>query len=158
MGKKGDLLRAQKAQRVTYTFTAEQLRQHDEAVVSEYRKTIMDRVRADAAELDRQRMAEFTRRSEELWAEREKRFKTGYLQGDTMAMASSMMPVAIKILVEEFRWTPVRNGHRTRLQRFAEGVIEEMNRIGHDENLDIMRYADEVEDKYGVCFKLEDAE
>ena len=32
MGKKGDLLRAQKAQKAVYTFTGEQLRKRDEAM------------------------------------------------------------------------------------------------------------------------------
>ena len=73
-----------------------------------------------------------------------------------MAMASAMMTTAIAVLVEDFGWTPVRNGHRTRLKRFAERVVEEMTRIGQDENLDIMRYADEVDEKYGVSFNLED--
>lgn len=38
MGKKGDLLRAQKAQTSTYTFTREQLKAHDMAVVEDYKK------------------------------------------------------------------------------------------------------------------------
>ena len=32
MGKKGDLLRAQKAQNTTYTFTAAQLQEHDDFI------------------------------------------------------------------------------------------------------------------------------
>ena len=44
MGRKGDLLRQAKAQRVTYTFTAEQLRQHDDAVRAADRKLMMKRM------------------------------------------------------------------------------------------------------------------
>lgn len=161
MGKKGDLLRAMKAQRVTYTFTREQLMQHDEAVKAEYRKTMMERVRDEADAFDQERDAEFTEKINRLWNEREQRFKTGYLRGDVMAMASAMMAVAIRVLVEDFGWPPVplvRRGHRTRLERFAERVVEEMTRIGQDETLDIMRYADEVDEMYGVSFNLEDDE
>lgn len=158
MGKMGALLRAQKAQKATYTFTAEQLRARDEALKASWKKDVMARVLDDARELDRQRMEEFTKRSNELWAERERRFKTGYQQGDVLAMASALMSITVAVLVEDFHWTPVRNGHRTKLQRFCEGVIERMNVIGQDENLDIMRYSDEIDKKYGVSFLMEDAE
>ena len=73
-------------------------------------------------------------------------------------MASAMMSVAIAVLVEDFHWTPVRNGHRTKLQRFAEAVTDRMNEIGTNEDLDIIRYADEIDKRYGVNFKMEDEE
>ena len=155
-GKKGDLLRAEKAKRATYTFSAQQLREHDEAVKREYSKSIVERTKAELERYERDREEEFNKRIEEVWAERERRFKTGHQQGDTMAMASAMMSVTIPVLVENFGWKPIVPGHKTRLQRFCELVIEEMNRIGHDENLDIMRYADEVDKNYGVKFMMDD--
>ena len=70
MGKMGALLRAQKAQQATYTFTAEQLRARDEALKAEWKKTAFERVLEDARELDRKRMEEMNSRITELWAER----------------------------------------------------------------------------------------
>lgn len=158
MGKKGDLLRAQKAARVTYTFTREQLMEHDIAVRRAYREDIMARVQADADELDKKRTDELNAKITRLWDDREKRFKTGYEQGDALAVASALMSVAVAELVEGFGWTPVRNGHKTRLQRFCEGVSERLNHLHEQERVDIVLYAEEVERLYGVSFMMEDAE
>ena len=73
-----------------------------------------------------------------------------------MALASAMMSAAVVVLVENFGWKPVPDkprGRKTRLQRFCETVIVEMNRAGE---MNLMRYADEVDKKYGVAFGLED--
>lgn len=158
MGKKGRALREAKAANVTYTFTQAQLLEHDIAVRMAYKKDIMNRVKADADEMDRKRTDEFNAKIHELWDERERKFKTGYLQGDALAMACAMLNITVAVLVEDFRWVPVRNGHRTRLQRFCEGVTERMNKIASDEREDIIRYAESVEKRYGVTFMMEDAE
>jgi vacuolar-type H+-ATPase subunit H len=165
MGRKGDLLRQLKAERVTYSFTAEQLREHDRQVIDAYKKQADQHMRKvwkeyddRQREMEKKRDKEFSDRVNALWSEREKRFKTGYQQTDTMAMASALLTITVKVLVEDFGWVPIRNGHRTRLRRFAERVCEEITRIGTDENLDIMRYADEIDQKYGVSFMMEDDE
>ena len=158
MGRKGDLLRAAKAQASTYTFTRAQLEAHDEAVKAEYRKSIMERVKAEAAEIDRQRDERFREKAEALWAERRDEFQTGSEMGDLQTAVAWMLAVSVRVLVERFGWVPIRNGHRTRLRRFAEGVLEELEKIQTDEKKDIIWYARETEDKYGVRFLTKDAE
>ena len=158
MGKKGDLLRAAKAQSVKYTFTRQQLEEHDEAVKAEYRKTIMERVKAEAAEIDRQRDERFREKAEALWAERRAEFQTGSEMGDMQTAVAWMLAVSVRVLVERFGWTPIRNGHHTRLRRFAEGVLEELDAIQADEKKDIIWYARKTEEKYGVRFLTKDAE
>ncbi len=158
MGRKGDLLRAAKAQSVKYTFTRQQLEEHDAAVKAEYRKTIMERVKSEAAEIDRQRDERFREKAEALWAERLAEFQTGTELGDLQTAVAWMLAVSVRVLVERFGWVPIRNGHRTRLRRFAEGVLEELDAIQADEKKDIIWYARKTEDEYGVRFLTKDAE
>lgn len=159
MGRKGDLLREQKTKRVVYTFTAEQLRARDEAMKAAWRKDAAARMTDHARELEEKIERDVRQRTNELWNDREARFRTGYRMGDALAMASAMMSVTIKVLIEDFKWKPIPDrprGRKTRIQRFAEAVTEEMNRISTDDDIDIIRFASEIEDKYGVSFMMED--
>lgn len=157
MGRKGDLLRAAKAQASTYTFTRAQLEAHDEAVKAEYRKTIMQRVKAEAEEIDRQRNERFREKAEAMWAERRAEFQTGSELGDMQTAVAWMLSVSVRVLVERFGWVPVRNERKVRLRRFADAVLEELEKV-QDEMQDIVWYARETERLYGVRFLTKDAE
>ena len=95
MGKKGDLLRAQKAQSRTYTFTQAQLDEHDRQV----------------------RMATLDRKKEELKAyardvldkdfEERNKLLCGNVEDVTLNVFSMLISISCKVLVEHFGWKPI---------------------------------------------------
>lgn len=75
MGKKGDLLRAQKMQRSTYTFTREQLEEHDRIVVEHAKEKIKRDLMAKMEIEYAEREAHVKKVIEEEWKSREELFK-----------------------------------------------------------------------------------
>ena len=95
MGKKGDALRAAKAQRATYTFTAAQLEEHDRQVRMRTLERKKDELRAYAREvLDRD------------FEERQK-LLTGDTTTVTLNVFSMLISISCKVLVEHFGWKPI---------------------------------------------------
>lgn len=140
MGKKGDLLRQQKAQRATYTFTAQQLEEHDRQI----------------------RMAAIQRKKEELkdyargvldadFAERQKLLE-GSVEDVTLNVFSMLISISCVVLVRDFGWKPIwkHTTSRNRLARFVTAVQAEAERLVNDELLDIRKYAAEAWDLTGV--------
>lgn len=146
MGKKGDLLRQQKAQRATYTFTAEQLQEHDRQVVSmalERKKTDLQAHVNDVLE------KEFEKRQQLL---------TGTAEDVTVELFSLLISVPCRVLVERFGWPPIwkHSTSRNRLTRFATAVQEEVESILNDECKDIRKYAEEAYEITGVKFEADE--
>lgn len=143
MGKKGDLLRAQKAQRATYTFTAEQLEEHDR------------QVRAATLERKKEELRAYARGVlDQDFAERQKLLE-GSATDVTATVFSMLISISCRVLVERFSWTPIwkhTNG-RNRLVRFVNAVQEEAERLINDELLDIRKYAAETYEITGVKFE-----
>lgn len=148
MGKKGDLLRAQKAQRATYTFTAAQLEEHDRQV----RMAALDRKKEELKAYARGVL-------DEDFAERQK-----LLSGDavdvTANVFSMLISISCRVLVERFGWKPIwkHSTRRNRLNRFVLAVQEETERLINDELLDIRKYAAEAWEITGVRFEASDEE
>ena len=146
MGKKGDLLRQQKAQRATYTFTAAQLDEHDR------------QVRQDAIERKMSELKDYAHRViEEDFNERQKLLE-GNAEDVTLTVFSMLISISCRVLVERFGWKPIwkHSTGRNRLARFATAVQEEAERLVNDELLDIRKYTAEAWEITGV--KLEPAE
>lgn len=147
MGKKGDALRALKAQTKTYTFTQAQLEEHDR------------QVRMAAVERKRQELKDYAKGviTEEFNA-REKLLEGS--EGDVVLKVFSLVISApCRVLVKDFGWVPVgekSNNSRNRLCRFATAVQREIENIMNDEMLDIRRYAKMVYDETGVMFSAEE--
>ncbi|MBR2532512.1 MAG: hypothetical protein IKE56_07610 [Lachnospiraceae bacterium] len=143
MGKKGDLLRAQKAQRTTYTFTAAQLEEHDR------------QVRAATLERKKEELRAYARGVlDQDFAERQKLLE-GSATDVTATVFSMLISISCRVLVERFNWTPIwkhTNG-RNRLVRFVNAVQEEAERLINDELLDIRKYAAETYEITGVKFE-----
>ena len=140
MGKKGDLLRLQKAQRATYTFTAAQLEEHDR------------QVRAAAIERKKEDLKEYAYNVlEHDFAERQKLLE-GSTEDVTLTVFSMLISISCKVLVERFGWKPIwkHSTSRNRLSRFVIAVQEEAERLVNDELLDIRKYAAEAWDITGV--------
>ena len=159
MGKKGDLLRAQKAQRVTYTFTAEQLQEHDRQVRDAYKKQADQHMRKLWDEYDRKQREEFDAHIHELWNERMKEFNEGMPEDKITVMLSYLLSISARVLIEQFGWTPVE-GHRytrrNRIVRFSNAVVDEIMKITANKMIGIQEYTAETYRLYGVRFLAED--
>ena len=148
MGKKGDLLRAQKAQRTTYTFTREQLEEHDRQV----RMAAIERKREDLKNYARDILdADF--------AERQKLLE-GSATDVTFNVFSMLISISCRVLVEKFGWKPIwkHSTKRNRLARFVLAVQNEAERLVNDELLDIRKYAAEAWEITGVRLEATDEE
>lgn len=74
---------------------------------------------------------------------------------DVNDLLSYLLALSARVLVEHFGWKPVRfNVRKTRLERFAECLIAEINRI-EDNGITLRDYVAETEQLYGVRFKTE---
>lgn len=102
MGKKGELLRQQKKDRVTYTFTAAQLIEHDKHVLESKKADIMRdcQERLDAEMKERE--AEMQKMVEDEWHKREQLFSSGDKARDFFNLLSYTMAVSARVLVERF--------------------------------------------------------
>lgn len=143
MGKKGDLLRAQKAQRATYTFTAQQLEEHDRQV----RMTTLERKKEELRTYARSVL-------DQDFAERQKLLE-GSATDVTATVFSMLISISCRVLVERFGWKPIwkHTSGRNRLVRFVNAVQEEAERLINDELLDIRKYAAETYEITGVRFE-----
>ena len=148
MGKKGDALRAAKAQRATYTFTAAQLEAHDKEVRMRTLERKKDELKAYAREvLDR----DFEERTKLL---------TGDATDVTLNVFSMLISISCKVLVEHFGWKPIwrHSTSRNRLSRFVLAVQQETEALLNDELLDIRKYAKEAYDITGVMLEVGEEE
>lgn len=148
MGKKGDALRAAKAQRATYTFTAAQLEAHDKEVRMRTLERKKDELKAYAREvLDK----DFEERTKLL---------TGDATDVTLNVFSMLISISCKVLVEHFGWKPIwkHSTSRNRLSRFVLAVQQETEALLNDELLDIRKYAREAYDVTGVMFEADTEE
>lgn len=148
MGKKGELLRAQKAQRATYTFTAEQLKEHDRQV----RMAAIERKREDLKNYARDVL-------DKDFAERQKLLE-GSAEDVTFTVFSMLISISTVVLVRDFGWKPIwkHTTRRNRLARFVTAVQEEAERLVNDELLDIRKYAAEAWEITGVRLEATDEE
>ena len=161
MGKKGDLLRAAKAQNTVYTFTREQLEEHDNFV----RRQFKDRVREDVAkkveadtEARKKEIDEYLRQE---WKKREEIFNGINEGGDGFFnILSLLLATSSRILIEKFHWKDIpKDGvfdKRNKTARFADYLVDEINKITQDENADIRRYVEETYQLYGIKFIMKD--
>lgn len=143
MGKKGDLLRARKAQTATYTFTAAQLEEHDR------------QVRMATLERKKQELKDYAYNVlEQDFNERQKMLE-GSTEDVTLTVFSMLISISCRVLVERFGWKPVwkHTTGRNRLVRFVDAVQEEAERLINDELLDIRKYVKEAWEITGVRFE-----
>lgn len=158
MGKKGAALRAAKAQSTTYTFTKEQLEEHDRHVLDTYRERVIGKVVKRAEEYDEVRKKELNEYIEEEWKKREELFRNNH--DGLMNTLSLLACCSSRVLIEKFHWKPIpKDGNydrRNQTVRFADCLVQEINKICEDENADIRRYCEETYELYGVKFTAEE--
>lgn len=159
MGKKGDLLRAAKAARVTRTFTEEQLREHDHQVREEFKKSFEKHLKKTWNEYDQRQRKEFDEHINKVWRERAAEFNAGTPAENMDVMLSYLLSVSARVLIEQFGWTPVegrRFSRRNKIVRFCDAVINEIEGITKDTTKGIQEYAAETYKKYGVRFQMQE--
>lgn len=153
MGKKGDLLRAMKAQQTTYTFTKAQLMEHDKKVKHDILMRAKDDLEAEA----RRQADAYVQRE---WGEREKLFVQNHPMDNVMTMMSLLLAVSSRVLIERFHWKPIpKDGdydRRNRTVQFADYIVDELDKITRDVDADIRRYCEETYDLYGVKYTFVD--
>ena len=158
MGKKGDALRAMKAHKAAYTFTHEQLKEHDRVV-------ILDAMRKAEKHLEEKARREFEKKNEEIqkiitdeWMEREKIFMESHPNDNVISIMGLLMATSSRVLIEKFGWKPIpkdgKYDRRNRTMRYADYLVDELQGIMNDENADIRKYCDETYELYGVRFEV----
>lgn len=128
---------------VSYRYTAEQIEQIKRQAVRDKEK-----------ELD----AHVKRVVQKEWDERAEILKGETADEMMKTVLALLLAVPARVLCEHFGWGEVKheNDDRSRLKRFSELVVTEVNRICDDEAADIRRYAEETAKKCGVKYLLED--
>ena len=179
MGKSGDALRRAKQEKV-YTFTKAQLEARDQALIQNRKDLILEAAKKDLEEerIKKQRELdsyiedvrkdleeERAKKQQELssyieaeWRQREELFGGSHRE-NMFLILSLLLAMPARILVEHFDFKPVPIGRRsrqTKIERFAEILAEEINRLMDDETKDIRRYCDETYELYGVRFNMQE--
>lgn len=141
MGRSGALLRAEKAQ-VKRVFTEEELRRHDRAVIAEWEKSRAQKIKDD----ERQMEANFDKYAKRRWTDH------------SVAVISYSMALACRVLIENFHWKSRRDtpgNLEPRVQKFANKMLEEYDRLELTDEKRLRKYAEETEELYGIGFHFE---
>lgn len=137
--------RQQEAAEVRYQLTAKEIREIEKRAVESKKEQIRDKIMQEVKE-------EWKRREEMLSGEDDEVL---------LNVLSLLLAVPVKVLCEKFKWKPYplnkEENKNSRILKFSREVIKETNDIFADENADIRNYVEEVYQKYGVKYHMEDA-
>lgn len=154
MGKNGAAMRAAKEKNTIYTFTKEQLREHDIAVI----RSEEDRLQKRLDEMRAEKNKELDEYLTTEWKKREELFRQS--QDSIMSLLGIMLSVPARVLVEKFGWETVPknwNGeYDIPLARFSNAVVDEINSIAVDDAKDIRKYCEETYEKCGVKYTTDE--
>lgn len=137
--------RQQEKDKVRYQLTAEEIRQIEKKAVESKKEQIRDKIMQEV---------------KEEWKRREEMF-SGEDDEVVLNVLSLLLAIPVKVLCEKFKWKPYplneEENKNSRILKFSREVIKETNDIFADENADIRNYVEEVYQKYGVKYHMEDA-
>lgn len=160
MGKKGKALREAKSQRVTYTFTKEELAARDRQLLKEHEENLRAKTAAAVEKEWSDREARFKEVIEAEWQKREDLFNSNDPDNNLIEFTRLAFMIPLRLLVEWFGWQPARptkkgipNG-RFNITRLHDLCAITINEIARDELKDIRKYSDEAEKITGVDFRL----
>ena len=132
--------RQQEKDKVRYQLTAEEIRQIEKKAVESKKEQIRDSIMKEV-------------REEMLSGKDDVEIVQNVL--------CLLLAVPVKVLCEKFKWKPYplnkEENKNSRILKFSREVIKETNDIFADENADIRNYVEEVYQKYGVKYHMEDA-
>lgn len=154
MGKNGAAMRAAKEKNVVYTFTKEQLKEHDLAVIRSKEDLLQRRLDEMRAEKNKELDEYLT----EEWNKREELFRQSH--DSLVNLLGIMLSVPARVLVEKFGWDVVPEDWDREcdipLARFSEAVVNEINSIAMDDTKDIRKYCEETYEKCGVKYTAQE--
>lgn len=137
--------RQQEKDKVRYQLTAEEIRQIEKKAVESKKEQIRDKIMQEV---------------KEEWKRREEMF-SGEDDEVVLNVLSLLLAIPVKVLCEKFKWKPYPlnedENKNSRILKFSQAVIKEANDIFADENADIRNYVEEVYQKYGIKYHMEDA-
>lgn len=137
--------RQQEAAEVRYQLTAKEIREIEKRAVESKKEQIRDKIMQEV---------------KEEWKRREEMF-SGEDDEVVLNVLSLLLAIPVKVLCETFGWKPYplnkEENKNSRILKFSREVIKETNDIFADENADIRNYVEEVYQKYGVKYHMEDA-
>ncbi len=137
--------RQQEAAEVRYQLTAKEIREIEKRAVESKKEQIRDKIMQEVKE-------EWKRREEMLSGEDDE---------VVLNVLSLLLAIPVKVLCEKFKWKPYplneEENKNSRILKFSQAVIKETNDIFADENADIRNYVEEVYQKYGIKYHMEDA-
>ena len=137
--------RQQEAAEVRYQLTAKEIREIEKRAVESKKEQIRDKIMQEVKE-------EWKRREEMLSGEDDE---------VVLNVLSLLLAIPVKTLCEKFKWKPYplneEENKNSRILKFSREVIKETNDIFADENVDIRNYVEEVYQKYGIKYRMEDA-
>lgn len=137
--------RQQEAAEVRYQLTAKEIREIEKRAVKSKKEQIRDKIMQEV---------------KEEWKRREEMF-SGEDNKVVLNVLSLLLAIPVKVLCEKFGWKPYplnkEENKNSRILKFSREVIKETNDIFADENADIRNYVEEVYQKYGVKYHMEDA-
>lgn len=137
--------RQQEAAEVCYQLTAKEIREIEKRAVKSKKEQIRDKIMQEV---------------KEEWKRREEMF-SGEDDKVVLNVLSLLLAIPVKVLCEKFGWKPYplnkEENKNSRILKFSREVIKETNDIFADENADIRNYVEEVYQKYGVKYHMEDA-
>ena len=136
--------RQQEAAEVRYQLTAKEIREIEKRAVKSKKEQIRDEIMQEVKE-------EWKRREEMLSGEDDE---------VVLNVLSLLLAIPVKVLCETFGWKPYplnkEENKNSRILKFSQAVIKETNDIFGDENADIRNYVEEVYQKYGIKYRMED--
>lgn len=136
--------RQQEAAEVRYQLTAKEIREIEKRAVKDKKEQIRDEIMKEVNK-------EWKRREELL---------SGEESDVTLNVLSLLLAIPVKVLCETFGWKSYplnkEENKNSRILKFSRAVIKETNDIFADENADIRNYVDEVYQKYGIKYRMED--
>lgn len=136
--------RQQEAAEVRYQLTAKEIREIEKRAVESKKEQIRDKIMQEVKE-------EWKRREEMLSGEDDEVL---------LNVLSLLLAIPVKVLCEKFKWKPYplnkEENKNSRILKFSQAVIKETNDIFADENADIRNYVEEVYQKYGIKYHMED--
>lgn len=136
--------RQQEVAEVRYQLTAKEIREIEKRAVESKKEQIRDKIMQEVKE-------EWKRREEMLSGEDDE---------VVLNVLSLLLAIPVKVLCEKFKWKPYplnkEENKNSRILKFSQEVIKETNDIFADENADIRNYVEEVYQKYGIKYHMEE--
>lgn len=136
--------RQQEVAEVRYQLTAKEIREIEKRAVESKKEQIRDKIMQEVKE-------EWKRREEMLSGEDDE---------VVLNVLSLLLAIPVKVLCERFKWKPYppyeEENKNSRILKFSQEVIKETNDIFANENADIRNYVEEVYQKYGIKYRMEE--